>query len=42
MGWLGHVTPMVEKRNARRVLVGKTEGKTYLESLGLVVKMMLV
>jgi hypothetical protein len=41
MGWLGHVTPMV-KRNAYRVLVGKPEGKTYLENLGVIVKMILV
>ena len=42
MGWLGHVTPLVEKRNAYRILVGKPEGKTYLENLGVMVKMILI
>jgi hypothetical protein len=30
MRWVGHVAQMGEKRNAYRLLVGKTEGKTPL------------
>jgi hypothetical protein len=30
MGWAGHVAQIVEKRNAYRILVGKTEGKRQL------------
>jgi hypothetical protein len=30
MGWAGHVARMGEKRNAYRLLVGKTEGKRPL------------
>jgi hypothetical protein len=30
MGWVGHVARMGEKRNAYRLLVGKTEGKRPL------------
>lgn len=36
------MTPLVEKRNAYRILVGKHEGKTYLENLGVMVKMILI
>jgi hypothetical protein len=31
MKWAGHVARMREKRNAKRVLVGKPEGKRPLE-----------
>jgi hypothetical protein len=31
MRWAGHVARMGEKRNAYRVLVGKSEGKSPLE-----------
>jgi hypothetical protein len=30
MRWAGHVSRMVEKRNAYRILVGKLEGKRPL------------
>jgi hypothetical protein len=30
MRWAGHVSKMVEKRNAYRILVGKSEGKRSL------------
>jgi hypothetical protein len=42
MGWLGHVTPTVEKRNAYRILLGKPKRKTYLENLGVMVKTILI
>jgi len=32
--WEGHVTPMGEKRGEYRVLVGKAEGRSHLEDLG--------
>jgi hypothetical protein len=32
--WIEHVAGMVEKRNAYRVLVAKTEGKRYQEITG--------
>jgi hypothetical protein len=31
MRWAGHVERMGEKRNACRLLVGKSEGKNHLE-----------
>jgi hypothetical protein len=31
MRWAGHITCMGEKRNAYRILVGKSEGKTPLD-----------
>jgi hypothetical protein len=34
MRWTGHVTCMEEKRNARRILVGKSEGKRALRRPG--------
>jgi hypothetical protein len=32
--WVGHMTCVGEKRNAYRILVGKTEGKSLPERLG--------
>jgi hypothetical protein len=34
MRWAGYVAHMVKKRNACRVLVGKSEGKRQVEDLG--------
>jgi len=37
MRWAGHVARMGEEREVYRVLVGKSEGRSHLEDLGVYV-----
>ena len=35
MRWVGHVVRVGERRGVYKVLMGKTEGKSHLEDLGI-------